>query len=200
MMKQIEKGERPAFGIDSVLNKVNSSYPANALRMYFTSNHDENSWNKADYGTMPGASHAPFAVLTQTISRSVPLIYSGQEEPFLDSISFFYKDTITFEKFARADFYKTLLHLRFENPALAANASFKKLATNNDAAIYSFERENKGNKVLVVLNLSAESQKFAWKVQPSQKTWKNVFTNQTEQIQSSTGMEPWGYAVYESGK
>ena len=40
--------------------------------MYFTSNHDENSWNKADYGTMPGASHAPFAVLTQTMWRSVP--------------------------------------------------------------------------------------------------------------------------------
>src|SRR4029079_8991990 len=63
MMKLIAKGKRPAFAIDSVLRKVDSTYPKNAIRMYFTSNHDENSWNKADYATMPGASHAPFAVL-----------------------------------------------------------------------------------------------------------------------------------------
>jgi hypothetical protein len=40
------------------------------MRLFFTSNHDENSWNKADFQTMPGASHAPFAVLTQTMKRS----------------------------------------------------------------------------------------------------------------------------------
>ena len=98
--------------MDSVLNNVDATFPANGLLMYFTSNHDENSWNKADYETMPGASHAPFAVLTQTLPRSIPEIYSGQEEPFLDSISFFYKDTITFHNYARANFYSKLLHLR----------------------------------------------------------------------------------------
>jgi glycosidase len=200
MMKQVAKGERPAFGIDSVLWKVDSTYPKNAIRMYFTSNHDENSWNKADYGTMPGASHAPFAVLTQTIERSVPLIYSGQEEPFLDSVSFFYKDTITFSKFSRADFYKTLLNLRKNNSALAADASFKKLATNNDAAMYAFERQKDGNKVLVVLNLSKQAQNFTWKDQPSAKEWNNVFAGTKEPVDKGFGIEPWGYAVYELRK
>lgn len=200
MMKQIEKGERPAFGIDSVLWKVDSTYPKNAIRMYFTSNHDENSWNKADYGTMPGASHAPFAVLTQTIERSVPLIYSGQEEPFLDSISFFYKDTISFSKFGRAGFYKTLLNLRKNNSALAANASFKKLSTNNDAALYAFEREKDGNKVLVILNLSKQAQQVSWKTQPSEKEWNNVFAGNKEPVDKGFGIEPWGYAVYELRK
>lgn len=200
MMKQVAKGERPAFGIDSVLWKVDSTYPKNAIRMYFTSNHDENSWNKADYGTMPGASHAPFAVLTQTIERSVPLIYSGQEEPFLDSVSFFYKDTITFSKFSRANFYKTLLNLRKNNSALAADASFKKLATNNDATMYAFEREKNGNKVLVVLNLSKQAQNFTWKDQPSEKEWNNVFAGNKEPVDKGFGIEPWGYAVYELRK
>jgi alpha-amylase len=200
MMKQVVKGERPAFGIDSILHKVDSTYPANALRMYFTSNHDENSWNKADYGTMPGASHAPCAVLTQTISRSVPLIYSGQEEPFLDSVSFFYKDTISFSKYQRAEFYKTLLHLRMENPALAANASFKKLSTTRDSAIYVFEREKKGDKVLVVLNLSPARQDFRWIDKPSEKKWRNVFKDRKEEPGSQNVIDPWGYAVYEYKK
>lgn len=199
-MKLIARGERPAYALDSVLWKVDSTYPNNAIRMYFTSNHDENSWNKADYQTMPGASHAPFAVLTQTIERSVPLIYSGQEEPFLDSISFFYKDTITFSKFSRANFYKTLLNLRKNNPAMAANASFKKLKTNNDAAIYAFEREKNGNKVLVILNLSKQAQQLAWKDQPSEKEWNNVFAGNKESVEKGFGIEPWGYAVYELKK
>ncbi|MER3463600.1 MAG: alpha-amylase [Chitinophagaceae bacterium] len=197
MMKQIVKGERPAFGIDSVLTKVENTYKKNALRMYFTSNHDENSWNKADYATMPGASHAPFAVLTQTIKASVPLIYSGQEEPYLDSISFFYKDTIIFNKYARAPFYKTLLNLRKNNSALATNASFKKLKTTNDAAIYAFERMNGKKKVLVVLNLSNQVVYFSWLTTPSARMWKNVFSSETETIQNNTKMQPWDYAVYQ---
>src|SRR5436189_4596771 len=98
VMKQIAAGRKTALALDSIISQTNESFPPNALLMYFTSNHDENSWNKADYATMPGNSHAPFAVLTNTLQRSIPLIYSGQEEPFLDSVSFFYKDTITFSR------------------------------------------------------------------------------------------------------
>ena len=86
--------------------------------MYFTSNHDENSWNKADYGSFPGRVHAPFAVFTQTMANGVPLIYSGQEEPVLRPLQFFEKDPIEFGKFGREKFYKTLLNLRKNNPAL----------------------------------------------------------------------------------
>jgi len=192
----IAAGRRPAFSLDSVLHQQDSVFKPNALFLYFTSNHDENSWNKADYGTMPGASHAPFAVLSQTMKQSVPLVYSGQEEPVLDSISFFYKDTIDFTRLQRANFYKTLLNLRRNNPALAANASFKKLATNNDTAFYAFEREKDGNKILVILNLSKNPQQLAWKDQPSEKEWNNVFAGNKEPVDNGFGIEPWGYAVY----
>lgn len=196
----IAQGKRTALAIDTVLYTKDTLLPKTALQLTFTSNHDENSWNKADYGTMPGASHAPFAVLTQTIKRAVPLVYSGQEEPMLDSVSFFYKDTITFGKFQRAGFYKTLLNLRKNNAALAANASFKKLSTSNDAALYAFEREKEGNKVLVILNLSSKPQNFSWKQQPSEKEWNNVFAGNKEPVDKGFGMEPWGYAVYEIHK
>jgi hypothetical protein len=149
---------------------------------------------------MPGAIHAPFAVLTQTISHSVPLIYSGQEEPFLDSLKFFVKDTINFNRFERAGFYKTLLNLRKNNPALAANASFKKLRTSNDAALFAFEREKDGNKVLVILNLSKNPQQFTWIQSPSEKEWNNVFAGSKEPVDKGFGIEPWGYVVYERRK
>ena len=193
----VAAGRRPANSLDSVLHEFDTTFSNTALFLYFTSNHDENSWNKADYGTMPGASHAPFAVLSQTAKQSVPLVYSGQEEPVLDSISFFYKDPIRFGKFGRAQFYKTLLTLRQTNPALAANASFKKLRTSNDAAMYAFEREKAGSKVLVILNLSSTPQNFTWQDVPSEREWNNVFKGDKEPVDKGFGIEPWGYAVYE---
>lgn len=196
-MKAIAAGKKPATAIDSALAKLNQQFPANALKMYFTSNHDENSWNKADYGTMPGAVHAPFAVLTQTLGRSIPCIYSGQEEPFLDSISFFYKDTIKFGKFARAPFYSTLLHLHSSTPALAANASFTKLTTNKDAAVYAYIREKDGKKVIVMLNLSKTPVNF-YITNGAEGTFKNVFSGKDETLQKNQAftLDAWGYAVY----
>jgi alpha-amylase len=199
-MKQIAKGERPATSLDTVLHFTDSAFAPNAIRMYFTSNHDENTWNHADWQTMPGAEHAPFAVLTQTLEHSVPLIYSGQEEPMLDSLHFFYKDTIRFGKFQRAPFYKTLLNLRKNNPALSANGYFRKLHTNNDAALFAFEREKGGNKVLVIVNLSGKPQQLTWKDQPSAAEWNNIFLGNKEPVDKGFGIEPWGYAVYELRK
>lgn len=198
MLKMIAKGERPAFAFDSVVQKINAEFPANSLLMYFTSNHDENSWNKADYGTTPGTSHAPFAVLTQTMGKSVPLIYSGQEEPFLDSISFFYKDTILFGKYARAPFYKTLLNLRMENPALAANAAFTKIKSSNDAAVYAYTRQVGARKVLVLLNLSNKLQNFTLTGAAIAGRPKNVFTGADEELKDdqSFKLDGWGYTVY----
>lgn len=198
MTKRIAAGERPAFAIDSVLARVDAKYPPNALKMLFTSNHDENSWNRADYETMPGEIHAPFAVLTQTMKRNVPLIYSGQEEPVLRKIEFFEKDPITLGKFARAEFYKTLLNLRKRNAALASNASFRKVFVGDSSALYAFVREKAGKKVFVVVNLSSKPQQVTISDKTLWGTATNVFIGDKQQL-SGTGwnIEPWGYAVYE---
>jgi glycosidase len=197
-MVKIVAGNSNALSLDSVMNATNNAFPSNALLMYFTSDHDENSWNKADYGTMPGASHAPFAVLTQTLPRSIPLIYSGQEEPFLDSLSFFYKDTIIFKKYARADFYSKLLHLREKNNALAANASFKKISSGNDQNVYAFVRQNGANKILVIVNLSNAQQNAVLDDALINGTATSLFTSQKENISStrSIALKPWDYKVY----
>jgi hypothetical protein len=198
IMNDIAAGKKNALSLDSIINVTNKNFPQNALLLYFTSNHDENSWNKADYGTMPGASHAPFAVLTQTLPLSIPLIYSGQEEPVLDSISFFYKDTIDFSKYARAKFYSTLLHLRERHAALAANASFKKIQTNNDDAVYAFERSSGNDKIVVVLNLTNTPQDFSISDADIKASVINVFTLKKEKLVNSTPMhlDAWGYEVY----
>lgn len=195
----IAAGKKTANAIDSTLSSVDSVFNNQSVFLYFTSNHDENSWNKADYGTMPGMKHAPFAVFTQTMKGSVPLIYSGQEEPVLRPVQFFEKDPMTFKKYGRAGFYKTLLQLRKSNPALAANAAFRKVKAGNEKAVYAYVREKDNHKVLVVLNLSPKEQ--AIKIADASLTGDplNVFMHVKEKVDTthSFKVEPWGYVVYD---
>ena len=156
------------------------------------------SGHKADFATMPGASHAPFAVITQTMKRSIPLIYSGQEEPVLRSIKFFDKDTIQFGKYARGDFYTKLLTLHNSNAALSANASFTRLPTKVDNKVYAYVREMNGRKVVVITNLSNTVQSFTIDNPLISGNATEIFSGKKEQIAAgqSFGLNPWGYLVY----
>jgi alpha-amylase len=197
MMEKVAKGERTAHGLDSIQRETTLRYPANTIQMYFTSNHDENSWNKADYGSFPGRIHAPFAVFTQTMTNGVPLIYSGQEEPVLRPIQFFEKDPIEFGKYGREKFYRTLLNLRKNNPALAANSSFRKVSAGDEKAIYAFLRQKGTNRVLVILNLSDKEQTISIKEKSLSGKPNNVFMGRKEPLGAAPWkMEAWGYAVY----
>jgi alpha-amylase len=196
-MIEVAKGDRPALALDSIQKQNATKYPANIIQMYFTSNHDENSWNKSDFGTFPGDSHAPFVVFTQTMANGVPLIYSGQEEPVLRPLQFFEKDPIVFAKFGRAKFYKTLLNLRKTNPALAANASFRKIGVGDDSSVYAYVREKGANKILVILNLTNKEQTITVKDKTLFGNPSNVFMGKSEILSAkSWKIEPWGYAVY----
>ena len=198
MMEKVAKGERPAFALDSVRNEINTVYPSNTLQMYFTSNHDENSWNKADFGSFPGPVHAHFAVFSQTMAKGVPLIYSGQEEPILRAIPFFEKDTITFSKLRRASFYKTLLALRKRNEALSPDAAFKKVNVGDSSAVYAYIRAKAGKRVFVILNFSNKEQTIKVQDKTLFGNPVNVFAGTKEPLSSKEWMiEPWGYTVYE---
>ncbi len=160
VMVDIASGKRNALALDTALRYIDAAYTKDAAMLYFTSNHDENSWNKADYATMPGAVHEPFAILTQTLPRSIPLIYSGQEEPILRPIAFFEKDVMEFSQYKRSAFYTKILKLRAKNAALATDIPMKKINTGNDENVYAFYRKKGKQFVLVVVNLSSQIQPF----------------------------------------
>ncbi|WP_310396726.1 alpha-amylase family glycosyl hydrolase [Hymenobacter sp.] len=200
-MEKVARGQRPATVLDSIYQEQRRRYLPATLQLYFTSNHDENSWNKADFGTFPGAVHAPFAVFSQTMAGSLPLIYSGQEEPTLRALQFFDKDPIGFGQYQRAAFYQTLLDLRQRSPALAADAGFRKVRVGDERAVYAYVREKAGHKVLVLLNLSAQAQTVAVPDKTLLGSPRNVFTGQAEKITSQPRLlAPWAYAVYEYAK
>lgn len=183
---------------DSIINHNIQAFPANAYRVFFTTNHDWNSWEGTEFERY-GDAYKALAVFTQTMYQSVPLIYNGQEIPNKKRLKFFVKDPIEWgTKFEMASFYTTLLKLRKSTPALDADASYKKLITANDVAIFAYLREKQGHKVTVILNLSNQPQRFTIKDKSVYGQPMNVFMGVKEKISSTHvfSLEPWGYLVY----
>ena len=150
------KGHTDIHGLDNQLWKYNHHFHHHAIRLYFTTNHDENSWNGTEYEKYGEAAES-FAVFSATWN-GMPLIYSGQELPNRKRLKFFDKDAINWNGNVELhDFYKTLLLLRKQNPALRAGdpaVSTRRIRTTEDDKIFAYQRKNGENEVLVLLNLS----------------------------------------------
>ncbi|MEX0636531.1 MAG: alpha-amylase family glycosyl hydrolase [Ferruginibacter sp.] len=198
-MLELYKGKMKLKQFDSLMNANISTHPANAPRMFFTTNHDENSWNGTEYEKYGNAAKA-FAVFSQTMGHSIPLIYSGQELPNKRRLKFFVKDSIQWTgNYEMAPFYKTLLLLRKSNAALCTDASYKKLSTSKPTAVFAFLREKAGRKALVVINFSAGPQEFQVNDAAIKGEPMNVFMGVNEKISDihTFSVAPWGYLVYD---
>lgn len=180
----------------------NTNYSSSHYRMYFTSNHDENSW----YGTvfeLFGDAAEVFAVLTSTF-RSMPLIYSGQEAGLDHRLLFFDKDEITWQPHPFAEIYKSLLHLKKENKALwngNEGGQLQRVLTTNNPAIFAFVREKENYKVFGIFNLTDSVRTFTLQGNLYTGNYRNVFTNDSILFNENAEvtLPAWGYRVYEIG-
>ncbi len=198
-MADVYAGKKTVKQFDSVIQAEIKKYPENAYRLFFTTNHDENSWNGTEFEKY-GVAYKTFAVFSQTMYQSVPLIYNGQEDMNKKRLKFFVKDTIPWEgEMDLAAFYKTLLTLRKSTAALSAGASYKKLASTADTAVFAYQREKAGNKIIVILNLSKLPQKFRVTDKTITGEPMNIFMGVKEKVNETHefSIEPWGYIVYD---
>jgi alpha-amylase len=196
------KRETNIEGLFDVLQKYNDRFPPNGIRMFFTSNHDENSHSGSEYERLGHAAKA-FAVLCATWN-GIPLIYSGQELPNSQRLQFFEKDPIKWSGiFGLHTFYKTLLELHSCHPALRAgdnSAATFRISTSENEQIFSFLRKNGEKEILVLLNLSANEDLYVEiRAEIVSGVYKNVFTGETNDFTTNKdlSMKAWDYLIYQ---
>jgi glycosidase len=199
-MVDIAKGEKNVNDIRAYLKEI-ESWPPNAFHMYFTDNHDENSWQKSAYERF-GESLEAFGVLTFGL-KGMPLIYSGQEAANKKELRFFDKDTIDFSSLSMQSFYSKLLKLKRNQPALMhgeRGGEYIDLKNGSDESVFSFIRQKEDSKILFVLNLSANNQKAKIKSPEIAGFTEDYFEKVSEPVafkeSLSLKLKPWEYKVY----
>ena len=174
-------------------------YPAGAMKLFFTSNHDENSWNGTEAEKF-GVAAKPWAVFTFTW-KGIPLIYSGQELPNQKRLAFFDKDGIEWTETPKLhNFYKSLLHLRKASTCLAKGNTYI-LPTQGDKtmAYLRYDQETPTREVvLVVLNLGDQIQKVNFSHELLVGAFKNIFSELSFTFNQEIAFElmPGDYFVY----
>lgn len=196
-MHKAEQFYKQHFSLQELLNVLHQYQDTQGGKAWFTSNHDENSWNGTEYEKY-GSMAKALAVFSCTWP-GIPLIYSGQELPNKKRLQFFEKDVIKWEEnSALHDFYKTFLQLKKNNTALRANAVVKILSTNSADKIFAFERKDEENLVVVVLNFS--DQQVNVHINTAAGKLKDVFSNEIVPIENDMLLLPWDYKVFTTYK
>lgn len=183
--RQIASGERTFAALDSLFESDADRFPKNGYRMYFTTNHDENSWNGSDV-ELWGPNFENFAVLSATVA-GMPLIYTGQESILDERIEFFEKDPVDWKDYAYEDFYRLLLNLHSENQALW-NGAFggERTRIESPEGTYAFTRKKGQNEVIVAINITDVIQKVSVPLWASSTYIKYGVTEGTITSETST--------------
>jgi len=196
LMNDLAKGSKNVKDLADFLVADKMNYPLNALRLNFTTNHDENK-NAGPALLRMGQAFEAMTVLTFTIP-GIPLIFSGQEAGLNRKLAFFDKDEIDWKNGKDySTFFNKLIRLKKDwDPLWNSNecGPLMKISTDKDECIFAFIRQKGHKKVLVVLNLSSDFQEFKLLSGSEFNGYHDIFTNSVL-FSPQLGLEPWGYMV-----
>lgn len=190
------------------LQKNYNSFPAYMHKLFFLTNHDENSWN----GTIDekyGKNWQQFGVMVYTLPQSLPLIYTGEEVGLKRRLSFFEKDPITkleWSNKSREAWYKKMTTLKHDVPAFHNTGDLTDwmeipLISGDDEAIncYAYKRQNGNSTAYVFINFSEKEQMIKSKLIDINLSTKG-FKMESNAIQLMTpnglSIKPNSYIIY----
>lgn len=200
LLKDIAQGQKTVADLDAYFSKNQTKYAANDYRLYFTTNHDENSWNGTEREKFGDGAKAMFAVCA-TAPVGMPLIYTGQEAGLDKRIKFFEKDAVQWGGYSEKDFFTKLLQLKQKNKALwngNYGGTYERIQTGKDSEVLAFLRKNDKNRVLFVANLSNKPQKIVLNGKVFAGNYNDVFSGKPRSFRGSEHLElkAWEYHVW----
>ncbi len=199
-MCDIAKGNCRVWELRNRIYDDLQRFPQWAMRMTFTSNHDENSWNGSEFERFGDAVKA-MAALTFVLPGNLPLIYTGQEVGYDHSFAFFDKDPMPETKENEyTGLYRKLCTLRHENQALRSadiGGSFIEIDNNAPDCMLSFVRELEGNRVAVLMNLSPYRIFCDFHTGIYAGEYTDAISGEKSILHEHTwgDMEPWSYRI-----
>lgn len=201
LMNGVAQGKNTVNDLWDYFAKVDTTIRQEAIRMNFTSNHDENSWNGTEFERMGDATNL-FAAFTYVVP-GMPMIYTGQPSGNHHRLEFFEKDVIDrVENAPQKAMYTSLNALREANPALWSNeigAPMVRIAADNDnifACVRHLECKKGTNTVIAIMNMSAEEQTVNLTLDQFAGTYNCICGKEmTVEANQSLTLKPWQHII-----
>lgn len=158
--KNVAQGRGNATSFYGYYAENESLWPREAMRLTYIENHDSNAWEGTIY-----ENYGPLLDVMTALSftgEGVPLIHNGMEACNANRLEFFERDPIDWsqgEDCAYGDLLRDLIAFRDANSALENGrwgARMRPVLTDQPQALLSWVREEDGNKVLGLFNMSGE--------------------------------------------
>ena len=197
--KKVAAGTSNSIQIRKYFEKENRTFPADAFRMRFTENHDENSWNGSAIEKYGNA--AEMMDIFMSVIPGMPLVYNGQEACNDKRLDFFEKDPIKWKECNLKNIYSKIFNLKKSNTALQNGKLGGKLIevnSDNESTVYSFTRENGKDKIFVVFNMSSQPVNTKLSGDVMAGNYKDLFTGENIVLKNSVDirLDAWGYKVF----
>ncbi len=202
LLCDIAQGKTRVDALRNYIYADRGRYPQSALRMMFTSNHDENSWSGSEFSRL-GEAVKIMAALTFVLPQGLPLIYTGQEVGYDHSFDFFDRDPLpSLEPNEWSDFYRHLTSLKHRAAALESGecgGSFVEIRNNAEDCLMTFVREKGDSRVVCIMNVSPWSIHTDYRTGIYAGTYRDVMTGEEFVLPDHVerDMAPWEFVIIE---
>ena len=175
-----------------------SAWPREAYRLTYVTHHDINAWEELEFDAFGDA--LDMVIVLSVVGDGIPMMYSGQEAGNTKRLAFFDKDPIAWRDHPVGTLYRRLFALKKANTALwngQWGASMVRAWNSTPDKVLSFVRENEQDKVLAMMNFSAEEQRFTFSDGPFAGEYRDWLSGESLAVDAETRftLPPWGYRV-----
>ena len=202
IMCDIAKGQRRVWDMRNAIYAERAKYPREAMRMSFTSNHDENSWSGSHQERF-GRALDVMTAMTFLMPSTMPLIYTGQEVGYDHSFEFFERDPIPESRYTESsatELYRRLCALKHSERALDGGergGEFIEIENNAKDCIMTFVREVRGSRVVAIVNLSPYTIHADFNTGIYAGSYRDAITGEPFELDTHVERDlmPWSYKI-----
>jgi glycosidase len=191
-LKDVYGKNKSAASIFTTHQSEYSDIPAGAMKLRYTTNHDESAWEGTPIQFFGGSTGALSASAVTLFISAVPLLYDGQEVGRAALLPFFTRDPIQWNNSPEMlSVYEKLMHIYNETDA------FKKgelrYFNNDDVAI--FTRSLNDETYLVIVNVRNAPKEIILDASLQNTSWSDKVTDAPVSLSDKLTIPAYGYII-----
>ncbi len=174
------------------------AWPADAMRLAFTDNHDKNAWEGSMYELLGDGVEA--AIALSFVGEGMPLIHNGQEAGLNKRLAFFSRDPIEWKEHPFTELFQKLIALKKAHAPLANapwGATMIRVPNNYESEVLSFVRQDEDTRVFAIFNFCGDTRVLRFTESLYAGIYTDGMTGKEEEISEgeAVALQPWGYRI-----